>query len=507
MKTKRWIALLLTAVLALSFAACGNSEDETKVWYIGEEKTDFKAIFTDEENTINPEKIYGDLEYNEKMLYGVYTLDEQEKGVKQIRKEGQYKTVEFNDGAYDFYPLPIAISSGKDYISSRNYNYYDLEAVKDEEIAILEFAFADNIGTVPCTYKVNGNKIIYTAIKQTSENGEPIEYENNKAVFEYDFSIKGPHLTLSNGDGSIDLVGYAFSKDCKKDGLQMSGYSLPDTAFVDELDYFSAGEMFNYAVKRDGSYYNSIALKLSEDGVATIFLDDSGYRGSGETMLKQYAYIVNCDGSVFFENRFSIILLDGENEYYYTDSITAREARILAEDGDVSSLTDEEIQAIAEKKSNLFDDLLKEFEDNGINATINRSTGEIAMDSTVLFGGDSAVVTADGKAFLDKFLKAYTDIIYNEKYDGFIEKTVIEGHIAPIASATYESGLPLSEERAKNVKDYCLSGETGVDTSKLAPTLETVGYSQSKPVIGADGNADLDASRRVSFRFVVNIEK
>lgn len=134
------------------------------------------------------------------------------------------------------------------------------------------------------------------------------------------------------------------------------------------------------------------------------------------------------------------------------------------------------------------------------------ATGEIAMDATVLFGGDSAELTSEGREFLNKFLKAYTSIIYNEKYDGFIAKTMVEGHIAPVSGTTYEGGMPLSEKRAENVKNYCLSGETGVDTSKLAPTLETVGYSQSRPVYDADGNVDIEASRRVSFRFIVNID-
>ena len=173
---------------------------------------------------------------------------------------------------------------------------------------------------------------------------------------------------------------------------------------------------------------------------------------------------------------------------------------------DADSLDDNKLQEIAEKKADLYDDLKTEFEANGITVNINRSTGEIAMNSTVLFGGDSAELTAEGKAFLNKFIKAYTSIIYDEKYGGFILKTMVEGHIAPVSGTTYEGGMPLSEKRAKNVMDYCMSSETGVDTSKLASTMETVGYSQSKPVYDADGNVDIAASRRVSFRFVVNTD-
>ena len=82
---------------------------------------------------------------------------------------------------------------------------------------------------------------------------------------------------------------------------------------------------------------------------------------------------------------------------------------------------------------------------------------------------------------------------------------MVEGHTAPVEGGTYESGLPLSQERANNVKNYCMSSETGVDVSKLAANLEAVGYSNSKPIKDASGNVDMAASRRVSFRFVINL--
>ncbi len=165
-----------------------------------------------------------------------------------------------------------------------------------------------------------------------------------------------------------------------------------------------------------------------------------------------------------------------------------------------------QLTEVTQKKSDLFDDLTKAFANEGINVTVNKENGEIALDSSVLFGGDSAELTADGKAFLNKFIKAYTTVAFTGKYEGFISKTLVEGHTAPIEGSTYESGLPLSEERAANVKTYCLSADTGVDVSKISNSLEAVGYSNSKPVYGADGKVDLAASRRVSFRFMVNVE-
>jgi len=115
-------------------------------------------------------------------------------------------------------------------------------------------------------------------------------------------------------------------------------------------------------------------------------------------------------------------------------------------------------------------------------------------------------LTSEGKTFLNKFIKAYTTVAFSKKYEGFISKTMVEGHTAPIDGSTYASGLQLSEERALNVKEYCLSKETGVDVSKISKTLVDVGYSNSKPVYDANGEVDLAACRRVSFRFIVNVD-
>lgn len=165
-----------------------------------------------------------------------------------------------------------------------------------------------------------------------------------------------------------------------------------------------------------------------------------------------------------------------------------------------------QLEGVITKKNSLFDDLAAAFANEGISVTVNKETGEIALDSSVLFGGDSAVLTAEGKAFLNKFIKAYTTVAFSDKYSGFISKTMVEGHTAPVQGSTYASGLKLSEERALNVKNYCLSADTGVDVSVLNNTLENVGYSNSKPVYDANGNVNMAASRRVSFRFIVNVE-
>lgn len=183
------------------------------------------------------------------------------------------------------------------------------------------------------------------------------------------------------------------------------------------------------------------------------------------------------------------------------------------EDFDLSGLETEfegtsiEVAELQQLQTDLYTDLAKEFKAEGINVSVVGSTGELALDSTILFGGDSADLTDEGKAFLDKFIKAYTTIVFNDKYANFVEKTMVEGHIAPIDGVTYEGGLPLSQKRAENVLNYCLTVNTGVDNSTLKKSFEAVGLSNKYPVKNEDGTNNLDQSRRVSFRFILNSQK
>lgn len=165
-----------------------------------------------------------------------------------------------------------------------------------------------------------------------------------------------------------------------------------------------------------------------------------------------------------------------------------------------------QLAELTQKKEDLFEDLAAAFAAEGLNATINKETGEISLDASVMFGGDSAVLTDAGKEFLNKFIKVYAEVASSDKYIGFITKTMVEGHTAPVTGSTFASDFALSTERAENVMNYCLSSETGMDVSALADTFEAVGYSNSQPVYAADGSVDMAASRRVSFRFLVNID-
>ena len=167
------------------------------------------------------------------------------------------------------------------------------------------------------------------------------------------------------------------------------------------------------------------------------------------------------------------------------------------------------IRALAVRKSQLISDLFFAFAKAQLDIDIDETSGIVTLDETVLFSGDSAVLSESGKEFLNKFIGAYASVLLKEKYDGFISKVFIEGHTARLENSTYESGLPLSTERANTVKNYCLSASAGLENetvAKLAAFLFAEGCSNSRPVLNEDGSINLDQSRRVTFRFTINID-
>ncbi len=125
--------------------------------------------------------------------------------------------------------------------------------------------------------------------------------------------------------------------------------------------------------------------------------------------------------------------------------------------------------------------------------TIDDETGAVTLDSAVLFGFDSAELSEDGKTSMKNFLDAYVEAVFTDGTKDEISKIIIEGHTD--TTGTHEYNQTLSENRANNVKSYCLQIHP-----ELNNYLEAKGYSSDFPVMKADGSVDSEASRRVVFR-------
>ena len=507
--------LLVTIIVTMSFASCGGKKDGEEAATVpagttqqGSQKgltigdKDHVALGTPAK-TLDPKAVYSKIKYTPEMFRGDYRL----LGGDETRKK-QAEASDFIDFTYQgrnerFAALPWKMVAGK------NSMMHKIASIEGYDWAMLYFATekGGSTGSIFCDYKIKGNKIIFTPLSDFTYDKatDKYTYTFSDKTFEYDFSFNGRNLTLSLGGKSVTLTsGLNIADDTKY--IITQNYITSDSKRFENVEYIS---MLNeesdasvnrlYIETRDGQeVYKSVAL-MQDNGLITLTIPF-------ETGTKTYQFVY------FYCYYDGIVLTDGDNTYYYNlssfeyNALDTNKYTSADQSGKMNSLTEDELEEIVEKKDNLLDELATAFANEGIKVTINREYGELLIDSSVIFGGDSAELTADGKAFLNKFLKAYTSIVFSSKYENFVLKTVVEGHTAPLANSTYESGLPLSQQRADVVKDYCLSAETGVDTAKLAGALEAIGYSNSKPIHDANGDVDMNASRRVSFKFLINLD-
>ncbi len=190
-------------------------------------------------------------------------------------------------------------------------------------------------------------------------------------------------------------------------------------------------------------------------------------------------------------------------EFFVADS---KENFSLEDQTMIENMDKEQLIEIAEAKANLLHDLADAFEESGLSVQIDETTGTIDLDSSVLFDTDSYAISESGKKLLNDFINIYTQVVFHEKYDGFVSKIIIEGHTD--TSGDYEHNKTLSQQRADAVLRYLVSPESGISQDYCDALMNTVsaeGYSWDKPIYDAGGNVDMDASRRVSFRFLISI--
>ncbi len=520
--------ILIITIVATLFASCkkeeaGESAKETTTVAQQAEKevkpSEAPGILIGSEDHVelgkpdkylDPESVYSKIEYTVDMFRGEYALPGGYEGKRNYKSSvSEYRDFTYEGEDLEISVIPYKVLFGETAISGAVPTY-----LKDYNWAVLffyvndEYEYDSYSPGVYCHYEIKDNKIVFKPLSdfQFNEEINNFDYTFADTTFEYEFAFSGRTLTLSAGGESITLtVGLDYYGNIDIDSYDY--FAVPGEEIYpniqsiniryDEIDIeYNGVEVIT--VGYDESIRNAVAY-LQEDGIITLTVPF-------ESGTKTYQFVYICcgkDGWVFVDEnnvyRYNLSIFDRDK--YNTNKYTSDDQSEILE-----NMTEEELEEIVEKKDNLLTDLADAFEAEGINVTINEEYGELVIDSSVIFGGDSAVLSADGKAFLNKFLKAYTSIVFSPEYEDFILKTVVEGHTAPVSGSTYESGLPLSEERAEVVRDYCISSETGVDTTKLANALEAVGYSNSKPIHDADGNVDMDASRRVSFKFIINLD-
>ena len=134
---------------------------------------------------------------------------------------------------------------------------------------------------------------------------------------------------------------------------------------------------------------------------------------------------------------------------------------------------------------------------------VDQNTGAITFEGNVLFAVNSNLLQDEGKAELDQFIPIYIRTLMSEDYAQYIGEIIIEGHTD--TTGGYLTNLKLSQERARAVAEYCLTSTqmrlSGAQREVFQSVLTVNGRSYADPVYAPDGTVNLDASRRVVFKF------
>lgn len=501
---KRITAIILTALMVLSLCACGEKNSGQSLDTIRGEFTfrnEDSADLVPPANGLDPSKIYSSLTYIPEMFYGRYRILDSDKAESLYAKQMSYIDLK-TEYAETITAIPFEITAGPE-------NLGHVISNADEHNWLRANFYTEN-GTMTsmlCAYTVDGNTLTLQPMdnevyEYNRETGR-LRYALRDEKLVYTFSFRGMELTLTHGDQSLTLHSNLWAG--RDEALvNIEGYRAENSPAIDGVDgivaYWSEGKSFIYTLD-EARYRNyGVAAKMYPDGLMTMVIP-----GEDSSRTLQFVYF-NC-------GRDGVILADGKNTYRYTTSWQNRYHDQLGDNVSVENadklgaMSDDKIQEILAKRVNLLEDLSQAYADAGMAVRVNPQSGEIALDAAILFDTNETQIGPDGKAFLRDFMKIYTDIVFSDAYRGFISHIVVEGHTD--TNGGYDMNLALSQARADTVRDYCLSDECGVDSylEQLNSMLLAQGYSYDKPVYSADGTVDMDASRRVSFLFFIDLDK
>ncbi len=504
---KKLICLIVAILMILSIAACSSEKEDTANDGNNKGGSDSPSYTMTGQDAvapgsvsdqIDPQKVYSSVKYTPEMFYGDYRILGGEEAQKAlIDKVGLMDFA--TEYAEQLTSLPFRIKAGPNNLA------HILGNVKTYDWMELYFQTEDNNLTFQkFAYTIEGDTLTlaildeYNYDKETNHISYRVSEDN---ILEYQFEFNGIELILSDGTNSVTLVNCL---DVYEDNryIYAEGYLSPGSESLGGIDmlklrWSDKDNTYFYAELQDGTCIYDGVAEMAENGVLTLTLPM-------ESGTKVYQVVCFCgynDG---------IVLSDGKNVYYYNDSYSDRKANGLGgsvsfeELSKIENMPDEKIEDLITKRNSLFDELSAAFTDAGLNVRVDKATGEIALDSAVLFGFDESAVSDEGKTFLEKFIGIYTSVIFSEEYDGFVSKIVVEGHTD--TNGDYDMNLTLSQQRADEVLDYCLS--MGISPEHLASFEElasSVGCSYDNPVFDEAGNVDMDASRRVSFKFIINL--
>lgn len=126
----------------------------------------------------------------------------------------------------------------------------------------------------------------------------------------------------------------------------------------------------------------------------------------------------------------------------------------------------------------------------------------IRFSKQSMFENNNPQLNSEFLAVLDDFFPKYIDLLMQHQH--VIAEIRIEGHTSSVG--TYFHNMKLSQERSRNVLQYCwgLANEQQQEWMKLCVTAN--GLSYSHPIL-VEGVEDENKSRRVEFRILTKSEE
>ena len=168
-----------------------------------------------------------------------------------------------------------------------------------------------------------------------------------------------------------------------------------------------------------------------------------------------------------------------------------------------------QIDQIIGVKADVIEALKNEFSKNNINVDIDAQTGALTLEASVMFDYDQAELTDAGKQALEQILPIYCKVLLQDDYMKYLAEIIIDGYTD--TDGDYSYNLQLSQQRSLAVAQYLLDIQgnflDATQSQNLEKYLTVNGHSMANPVLDANGNVDMDASRRVEVKFRLKDEE
>lgn len=187
--------------------------------------------------------------------------------------------------------------------------------------------------------------------------------------------------------------------------------------------------------------------------------------------------------------------LDGQAQ-----TLASQEIKLGAMQQALSSQA-QQIDDLLGLRTEIIRELSKSLSAANLSAKVDPSTGDIVLDSQLMFESGQDFISAAGQSQLYQLIPVYLEVLMRPQYADYVAEIIIEGHTDSIGSYIYN--LELSQNRALSVAKFCLEmpSLSGAQRGVLTQILTAKGRSFSNIIRNADGTENMTASRRVEIKF------